>query len=147
MKAIGAVAFTLLLVLVPQISQAKNIYAEVLLTDVEPTTQKLWHREGNKPHSYPVAFAQAKLQGCSILSFDISEEGYTENIEVISSVPNRHLGKYSRKEIKRWRWQQIDTGLQGKAEKRVLRVDYCLTDVSAEQTLEQCQQQAQLKCG
>ncbi|ABZ77176.1 TonB family protein [Shewanella halifaxensis HAW-EB4] len=145
MKVIGLAAFALLLV--PQMSQAKNVYGEVLLTEVEPSTQKVWHREGNKPHPYPIEFAQAKLQGCAVLSFDISEEGHTENVEVISSVPNRHLGKNSRKEVKRWRWQPLDTELQATAEKRVLRIDYCLSDVSEEQSLAQCQRQAQLNCG
>ncbi|GIU08603.1 MULTISPECIES: energy transducer TonB [unclassified Shewanella] len=145
MKVIGLAILVLLFV--PQVSQAKNIYGEVLLTDLEPKTQKVWHREGNKSPHYPVALVQAKLQGCTVLSFDISEEGYTENVEVVSSIPNKHLGKYTKKEIKGWRWQQLEPLQSASSEKRTLRFDYCLGLESAEQSLAQCQQQAQLNCG
>ncbi|MGS0675826.1 energy transducer TonB [Shewanella sp. 30m-9] len=149
MKLIGC---TVLLLLFPQMSYAKmgnenRIYGEVLQTEISMDTPKTWHREEVNAPNYPIEFARARVQGCTVLSFDITENGTTENVEVVSSIPNKHLGKYSKKLIKRWRWQQIEPQQTAIAEKRVLRFDYCLGVESAEDSAAQCQRQVKLNCG
>ncbi|WP_299807504.1 energy transducer TonB [uncultured Shewanella sp.] len=153
MKLIGC---AVLLLLLAQVSHAKTgkinrIYGEVLLTEVAMDTPKIWHREEiDAPTplvNYPIELAKARIQGCTVLSFDITEDGTTENVGVVSSIPNKHLGKYTKKEIKGWRWEQLEPQQSAMSEKRILRFDYCLGLESAEQSLAQCQQQAQLNCG
>ena len=153
MKLIACMA---LLLSIPQMVEAKSsnvnrVYAEVLLTDIVNDTSKAWYREelngSNSLVEYPIELARDNLRGCTILSLDITEDGTTENVEVVSSIPNKQLGKYSKKLVKRWRWQQIESQKGVKAESRVLRFDYCLGIESAEQTLAQCQRQTTLNCG
>ena len=58
---------------------------------------------------YPIELARSGIKGCAVLSFNISESGKTENVEIIDSVPKKHIGKYSRKMLKKWRWVPATT--------------------------------------
>ncbi|GIU46849.1 hypothetical protein TUM4438_23860 [Shewanella sairae] len=151
MKLIAS-SLLIALFLLPQMSHAKvqKVFGEVLLTEVDANSQKYWYRVGHDKSEpvmkYPIELARSKIQGCTVLSFDITEAGNTANVEVISSIPNKHLGKYAKNEVKSWRWQQADSLSTVIGEKRTIRLDYCLGTESAASSQAQCQRQAQLNC-
>lgn len=146
MKRLGL--FIVALLLVPHISEARtnNVYGEVVVTDIEATSPVNWQRDDNKPPIYPIELARGQVQGCSIVSFDISTDGDTENVEVISSVPNKYLGKYTKRIVKKWNWQATNSGISPSLEKRTVRIDYCLGHESAQITSAQCKAQSKLNC-
>ncbi|MCG9731828.1 energy transducer TonB [Shewanella sp. Isolate13] len=140
--------FVVVLLATPQISEAKtrNVYGEVVVTDVEANSATHWQRERQEQPVYPIELARGGVQGCSIVSFDISAGGDTENVEVISSVPNKHLGKYTKKIVKKWNWQSVNDEVITSLEKRTFRIDYCLGGESAAATAAQCKAQVLLNC-
>ncbi|WP_428847801.1 energy transducer TonB [Shewanella abyssi] len=114
---------------------------------MEPKSDFLWQSTNRTPPQYPMEMARTSLAGCAILSFNISDSGTTENVQVIKSVPNKDLGKHSRYMVKKWRWDAANNDSNPASEKRTLRMDYCIGGESAEESLQLCKQQTQLACG
>lgn len=146
MKYLLLVVLAMITISTTSFAKSKNVYADVLVTNISPADDALWKRKETAPPLYPIALARSGLQGCTVLSFDISESGKAKNIEAIQSIPHKNLGKYSRKMLKKWKWIPVTTAGEAKTEKRTLRLDFCLGDQSPEQTLQRCQQQTQLAC-
>jgi len=147
MKNITLAALVFLVVSAPTLAKPKRFYADVQVTNIEPTADFLWQRKNKNTPKYPIELARSGIRGCAILSFDISASGKTENIEVISSVPQKHLGKYSRKMLRKWRWTPTDRATtEPVTEKRTLRLDFCMGRESSEQSQLACRQQAQMAC-
>ncbi|WP_076416238.1 energy transducer TonB [Shewanella sp. UCD-KL12] len=129
------------------IVQAKNkVFANILVTDMTAHTDPLWHNADQSMPIYPIELARSQIKGCAVLAFNVSKSGDTENIEVISSVPNRHLGKFSKKIVKRWDWTKTSDSSPASAEKHTVRLDFCLSTESDEHSKAFCQQQRQLNC-
>jgi protein TonB len=128
---------------------AKNntFYADVQVTDVAPTSDFIWKRANQNTPKYPIELARSGIKGCAVLSFNISESGKTENVEIIDSVPKKHIGKYSRKMLKKWTWVPATTVAESVPEKRTLRLDFCMGGESTEQSQIACKQQTKLTCG
>ncbi|MCK8044009.1 energy transducer TonB [Shewanella sp. 1CM18E] len=143
MKALNIVV--LLMLFIPQLANAKSIYGEVLVTSQQDQNSKLWSRSSEKQTQYPIELARASVTGCSVISFDISEEGRAENLKVESSVPNKPLAKFALKAVKRMDWELLGENA-ARAEKQIIRLDYCLGDISTEATKEQCAKQVLLNC-
>ena len=78
------------------------------------------------------------------MAFDITDSGKTENVEVINTLPNKYIGKYSRKMLKKWKW--VPAATETAPEKRILRLDFCMGGESIEQAEQACKQQAKLAC-
>lgn len=146
MRYILLVALAMMTISTTSFARTNKVYGKVLVTDISPADNALWKRENTAPPLYPIELARSGLQGCTVLSFDISESGKAKNIEAIQSVPHRSLGKYSRKMLKKWKWTPVATAGEAKTEQRTLRLDFCMGDQSSEQTLQRCQQQTQLAC-
>lgn len=146
MRYLLLIALAMMTISTTSFARSKNVYGEVLVTNISPADNALWKREKTAPPHYPMELAREGLQGCTVLSFDISESGKAKNIEAIQSVPHRSLGKYSRKMLKKWKWIPVSTAGEAKTEKRTLRLDFCIDDQSSEQTLQMCQQRTQLAC-
>ncbi|MBA6293790.1 energy transducer TonB [Colwellia sp. MB3u-70] len=128
-------------------SIAKNIYGDVQVTDIEPANNFIWERANKNTPKYPIELARSGIRGCAVLSLNISDSGKTENVEIINSLPSKHLGKYSRKMLKKWKWVPVLTGSDISPEKRTLRLDFCMGGESTEQSQKACIQQTQLACG
>jgi protein TonB len=128
-------------------SVAKNIYADIQVTDVKPTSDFIWKRANQNTPKYPIELARSGIKGCAVLSFNISKSGKTENVEIINSVPKKHVGKYSRKILRKWKWVPASTVAEYAPEKRTLRLDFCMGGESTEQSQMACKQQTQLACG
>lgn len=124
----------------------KNIFANVLVTDMTAQTNPIWLRADQAQPKYPIEMARSQVQGCAILAFNISPSGDTENVEVISSIPNKYLGKFSKKIVKRWDWTKTSDSSPASAEKHTVRLDFCLSNESDEHSKAFCQQQQQLNC-
>ena len=126
------------------VAKGKKIYADIQVTDVEPTNEFVWERANQNTTKYPIELARSGIRGCAVLSFNILDSGKTENIEVINSLPNKYLGKYSRKMIKKWKW--VPTSVETISEKRTLRLDFCMGRESIEQAQNACKEQTKLAC-
>ena len=128
-------------------SIAKNIYGDVQVIDIEPANNFIWERANKNTPKYPIELARSGGRGCAVLSFNISDSGKTENVEIIKSIPKKHLGKYSRKMLKKWKWIPASSDAEIAPEKRTLRLDFCMGGESTEQSQIACKQQTQLACG
>lgn len=147
MKTLRFIPIVLAVFPISVLAKSNTIYADVQVTDLVPTHDFVWERKNKKTPKYPIEFASAGIRGCAVLSFEISEAGRPENIEVTHSAPNRHLGQYSRKMLKKWQWVPASPTAKSVAEKRTLRLDFCMGGESTEQAEKACKQQAQLVCG
>ncbi len=127
-------------------SEAKNIYADVQVTNINPTNNFIWKRENPNTPQYPIELAKAGIKGCSVLSFVVSESGKAEDVEIINSVPSKHIGKYSRKMLKKWKWIPTAKSSEPATEKRTLRLDFCFGEESEAQSQLLCKEQTKLRC-
>jgi periplasmic protein TonB len=147
MKILTLICLVLLVTSASALAKKKTFYADVQVTDITPTSDFIWERANQNTPKYPIDLARSGIKGCSVLSFNISESGKTENVEVIHSVPKKYLGKYSRKMLKKWKWVPASTVAEPVPEKRTLRLDFCMGGESTEQSQKTCKQQTQLSCG
>lgn len=127
--------------------KTNTIYADVQVTNLAPTNDFIWERANKNTPKYPVELARSGTIGCAVLSFNISDSGKTENIEVINSLPKQNLGKHSHKMLKKWKWVPASTNSDPVPEKRTLRFDFCMGGESIEQAQNACKQQTKLTCG
>jgi TonB family protein len=127
-------------------SLAKNIYADVQVTNIDPKNNFIWERANKKTPKYPIELARSGVKGCTVLSFNITKSGKTENVEVITSIPQKNLGKYSRKLLKKWKWIPMSNTVDIGSEKRTLRLDFCMGGESTELSQKNCKKQTQLAC-
>lgn len=146
MKNIKFIPLILLFSPVSFLANSTNIYADIQVTDIAPTKDFIWQRKNPQTPLYPIDFASSGTQGCAVLSFDISPAGKTENVEILHSVPNRRVGIYSRKMLKKWQWVPVAPAVQPAEEKRTLRLDFCMGGESTEQAEQACKQRVQLAC-
>ena len=146
MKYLRLIPVALVFASATVLATSNTIYADIQLTDIAPTSGFIWQRKNQHTPKYPVELASAGMQGCTVLSFDISESGRAQNIEVVQSVPNQHLGKYARLMLKRWHWVPVSSTTTAVAEKRTLRLDFCMGGDSLAQSEQACKRQAQLAC-
>mgnify|MGYP000374418433 CR=1 FL=1 len=128
------------------LAKNKTFYADVQVTDIAPTSDFIWERENQNTPKYPIELARSGIRGCAVLSFNISDSGKTENVEIINSLPKKHLGKYSRKMLKKWKWVPASTVSETTSEKRTLRLDFCMGGESTDQAQKACKKQTKLAC-
>ena len=84
--------------------------------------------------------------GWGIFNVEISAEGKTNNVSLISEVTNKKsLAKETIKTLKRFKWQ-LQAGQVAQASEQTIRFDYCLGGDSIEGAQAQCQAQAKLPC-
>ncbi len=146
MKTLTLIPLVFAIASVSALAKNKTFYADVQVTDVAPTSGFIWERANQNTPKYPIELARSGIMGCAVLSFDISDSGKTENVEVINSLPKKHLGKYSRKMLKKWKWVPASTIAETTTEKRTLRLDFCMGGESTEQAQRACKQQTKLAC-
>ena len=129
------------------VSAAKNkLFLEVQVSDLAPEQGAKWVRNPDEEVLFPIELARLKGRGCTVLSFDISKEGKAKNVEVVESIPQRELGVYGKKMVRKWDWLPVSETEQTAETKRLVRLDFCMGDESAEQIEQYCKQQAKLGC-
>ncbi len=146
MKILTLIPIVFAVASVSALAKNKTFYADVQVTDIAPTSDFIWERANQNTPKYPIELARSGIRGCAVLSFNISDSGKTENVEIINSLPKKHLGKYSRKMLKKWKWVPASTVAETTSEKRTLRLDFCMGGESTEQAQKACKQQTKLAC-
>lgn len=125
---------------------AKNLFADVKLTHLEPTQEKAnWLRGKQVTPKYPITLAKKGIAGCGIFKVVVNEEGKTDSVELIQSVPEKVIYKPSKKIIRKWNWVQAQNG-NAVAEEKLIRLDYCLGGESVEEAEAICLKQSQYNC-
>lgn len=140
------VSITLILSANCQAKANSNIFGNVFVTDMTAQKNPLWHSDNKAQPIYPFEMVRSNIRGCAVLVFNVSESGVTENVEIISSVPSRYLGKFSKKIVKKWNWTKASDDRPASDEKHTVRLDFCLSTESDEHSKAFCQQQQQLNC-
>ena len=146
MKISQLVPITLAIVLVSAPTQSKIMYGDIQVTNIAPTVDFVWQRANQNTPRYPVELARSGLRGCAVLSFNITDSGKAEDIEIVHSLPKSNLGRSSKKMLRKWKWVPVLSESNATAEKRTLRLDFCMGGESIEQAQEMCKQQAKLAC-
>lgn len=63
-------------------------YAHVTLTELQPSRQDaLWSRTKQVTPAYPVEMAMKGIAGCGVFKISLDQEGKTESIDLLASVP------------------------------------------------------------
>ena len=121
-------------------------YSDVNLTHITSLKEDaIWTRKNPVTPKYPMKLASSDIAGCGIFKVIVNEQGETDSVELITSVPKKEIFKPSKKVIKNWEWAKSDDKL-AKAEEKTIRLDYCMGAKSQEAATKQCQKQAKLKC-
>jgi protein TonB len=147
MKILTLISIVLTIASASVAGKTNTIYADVQVTNLSPINDFIWERANENTPKYPVELARSGTIGCAVLSFNISDSGKTENIEVINSLPKKSLGKQSLKMLKEWEWVPTSTVADSVPEMRTLRFDFCMGGESIEQAQNACLQQTKLACG
>ncbi|WP_088329418.1 energy transducer TonB [Lacimicrobium sp. SS2-24] len=125
---------------------AANNYASVELTHLQPTkTDSTWLREKQFMPRYPIELAMKGVAGCGVFNVEVDENGSTERITLISSVPEKVISKPAINVIKDWDWKLAE-GKMPASEEKLLRLDFCMGGSSQEESLAKCKQQATMAC-
>lgn len=105
----------------------------------------IWTRKQQVTPKYPMKLARSSIAGCGIFKVVINEQGKTDSVELISSIPKKVIFKPSKKVIKKWKWAKSDNAI-AKAEEKTIRLDYCIGGTNLEEEQKRCQSQAKLSC-
>lgn len=146
MKILTLIPIVLTIASTSVAGKTNTIYADVQVTNLAPTTDFIWQRANKNTPKYPVELARSGTRGCVVISFNISDSGKTENIEIIHSLPKKSLGKQSLKMLKKWEWVPTSAVAHSVSEKRTMRLDFCMGGESIEQAQNACIQQTKFAC-
>jgi len=123
-----------------------NNYADVKLTHIKPEkSDAQWIRVKQFPPMYPMDLAIKGIAGCGVFKVTINENGKTDNIELVSSIPKKVIYKPAKKVIKKWKWQNI-SGQPNATEEKVIRLDFCMGGKTEAEANAKCAEQARLEC-
>ena len=127
-------------------SHAVN-FADVKLTHIKPgKADAIWIRTKQVTPMYPIELAKRGIAGCGVFKITVDEDGETDEVELISSVPEKVIYKPARKVIKKWQWQNI-SDQPNRAEEKQIRLDFCIGGASEEEAKARCEAQAKMICG
>ena len=123
-----------------------NNFADVKLTHIKPgKSDAQWIRTKQFSPMYPMDLAMKGIAGCGIFKVTINENGKTDNVELISSIPKKVIYKPAKKVIKKWKWQNI-SGHPNATEEKLIRLDFCMGGKTEAEAKVRCAEQAKLKC-
>ena len=75
----------------------------------------------------------------------MDENGKTDSVELISSIPKKVINKPAKKVIKKWKWQNI-SGQPNATEEKLIRLDFCMGGKTEAEAKVRCAEQANLEC-
>ncbi|MCW8999094.1 MAG: energy transducer TonB, partial [Kangiellaceae bacterium] len=81
-----------------------SVFGHVELNVSDSDGKQVWVRADDMTPLYPKQVAVMGKGGCAVIAFEIDEDGEATNIEVVSALPNRKVGKYTRKSLKKIKW-------------------------------------------
>jgi len=61
-------------------------------------------RGTRRPPHYPMSALNSRIEGVTIVRFDVTEEGDTENIEILAQLPGTVFGQVSENAVDDWRY-------------------------------------------
>ena len=123
-----------------------NNFADVKLTHIKPgKSDAQWIRTKQFSPMYPMDLAMKGIAGCGIFKVTVNENGKTDNVELISSIPKKVIYKPAKKVIKKWKWQNI-SGHPNTTEEKLIRLDFCMGGKTEAEAKVRCAEQAKLKC-
>ncbi|GHE89070.1 energy transducer TonB [Thalassotalea profundi] len=121
-------------------------YAEVKLTHITPEkSDAQWLRTKQFTPKYPMELAIKGIAGCGVFKVIVDENGHTDNVELISSVPKRVIYKPARKVIKQWQWKNVSSQPNA-IEEKLIRLDFCMGGATQAEAKAKCEEQAKLAC-
>ena len=125
---------------------AQSLFGDVKLTHLQPTEEKAnWLRKKQVTPKYPISLAKKGIAGCGIFKVVGNDEGKTDSVELIQSVPEKVIYRPSKKIIRKWNWVQAQNG-KPVAEEKLIRLDFCLGGNSVEEAEAICLKQSQYRC-
>lgn len=125
---------------------AASNYGSVELTHLEPTkAESTWLRKKQFMPRYPMELAMKGIVGCGIFKVEVDEKGKTQNITLLNSLPKRVISRPAIKVMKKWDWVLAE-GKTAKSEEKLLRLDFCISGNSQQESEERCKQQAAMTC-
>lgn len=139
-------AMIFLLVAVQPLALGRNIYGYVDVVDIEPMDNAQWELRDGKQPRYPKELVTKGVMGCAIASFGINDSGRTENVKVVSTAPTEELARPVKKMMNQVRWQPVEEGGQPGEEQRVMRLNFCMSQVSGEEAGALCARISKLPC-
>ncbi|MFT4655451.1 MAG: protein TonB [Patiriisocius sp.] len=123
-----------------------NNFADVKLTHIKPEKfDAQWIRTEQFTPMYPMDLAMKGITGCGIFKVTVDENGKTDNVELISSIPKKVIYKPAKKVIKKWKWQNI-SGHPNATEEKLIRLDFCMGGKTETESKAICAEQAKLEC-
>jgi len=138
-----------LLSIIPMIIAANvsaNNFANVELTHIKPEkSDAQWIRTKQFTPMYPMELAIKGIAGCGIFKVTVDENGKTDNVELISSIPKKVINKPAKKVIKKWKWQNI-SAQPNATEEKIIRLDFCMGGKTEAEAKARCAEQATLEC-
>ncbi len=127
-------------------ANAKMNYGDVQITHLEPIkANALWVREKQVTPMYPFEMAKKGIAGCGIYKVTVNQNGETEKVQQVTSLPARGLAKPAKKLIKKWQWKNV-SGKPAANEEKLVRLDFCLGGNTVEEAQARCEQQAKFDC-
>jgi len=127
-------------------TSANANHADVKLTHIKPEkADAQWIRTKQFTPRYPMKLAMNGIAGCGVFKVTVDENGKTDNVELISSVPKKVIYKPARKVIKSWEWQNI-SGKPNSAEDKLIRLDFCMGGKTEAEAKARCAEQTKLAC-
>jgi protein TonB len=122
-----------------------NNFADVKLTHIKPEKSNAqWIRVKQVIPIYPMELAMKGVDGCCVFKVTVDENGKTDNVKLISSIPKKVIYKPAKKVINKWKWKNI-SGQSNTNEEKVVRLDFCLGGKTRSEA--RCVEQAKLQCG
>lgn len=85
------------------------------------------------------------IAGCGVFKVTVDENGKTDNVELVSSIPKKVIYKPAKKVIKSWEWKNI-SGKPNLAEEKLIRLDFCMGGKTEAEAKSRCIEQAKLEC-
>ena len=123
-----------------------NNFADVKLTHIKPEkSEAQWIRAKQFSPMYPMELAMKGIAGCGIFKLTVDENGKTDNVELVSSIPRKVIYKPAKKVIKKWKWQNI-SGQPNATEEKLIRLDFCMGGETEAEAKARCAEQAKLEC-
>lgn len=136
---------TALLVSAPVTVSASG-FGHVHLSHLEPTkNEAMWLRAVQATPMYPRQLAQRGVVGCGVFKVTVDENGKTDSVDLVSSVPARGIERPVASVIRSWEWENV-SGAASQAEEKLIRLDFCMGGGSQEEVEQLCVAQSQYSC-
>ncbi len=99
-------------------------YGHVHLSHLEPAQDaSVWLRASQVVPMYPRELAQEGIVGCGVFKVVVNENGETDSIDLVRSVPERGIERPVANIIRKWEWQNV-SGEANVAEEKLIRLDF-----------------------